>query len=192
MRDRLKLFLNELKHLGLIPIGFFYCMFMNLLLLLTGINDGSGALRDQELLALFAGREWLIFLINLVLGPFLEELLFRKLLYRKLFREKLGWKFLLSALLSTVAFAVLHLNIPQGIYAFFLGLILCLIMEKTGSLFACIFVHAAANLLTMLVDRIPALNSFVDAHRLPICIGAFVLCGASILYFLYPQKKRKG
>ena len=193
MTDRLNNLLRELKYLWLTPVGFFYCLFMNLLLLLIGVNDGSGALRDQALSEMFSNQEWMLLLINLVIAPILEELLFRKLLYQKLFREKLGVRVLFSALVSAAVFAVLHLNVPQGIYAFFLGLVLCETLEHTGSLAAAVFVHAAANLFTILVNRYEALNEFLYALRIPAMIAGLLifLLALGLFYQVYaPERLR--
>lgn len=77
-----------------------------------------------------------------LLGPFVEELVFRGLLYRAWERQ---WGWFAAALASSAVFAFMH---PSVYVAQFLGgLILVCAYRRTGSLRASILVHAVTNVL---------------------------------------------
>lgn len=76
------------------------------------------------------------------LGPFMEELLYRGVLYR-LWERQWGW--VAGALLSSVVFSIIH---PQNLVQTFLSAILyaCL-YRRTGSLWATTLCHSTYNFL---------------------------------------------
>jgi len=77
-----------------------------------------------------------------VIAPFAEEVLFRGYLYGKIKHYAPVW---LAIILSSVLFGVAHGAWNVGVDTFALGIILCLLREITGSLWASIFVHMAKN-----------------------------------------------
>ena len=85
-----------------------------------------------------------------ILPPLAEEILFRGFLFTG-FRT--AWKFLPAAIVTSVLFAVGHLQFGSGapllwvaaIDTFVLSLVLCYMREKTGSLWPSIFIHAIKN-----------------------------------------------
>ena len=79
--------------------------------------------------------------------PVAEELIFRGLTYGNM-RKHLGvWP---SAVLGGALFAVYHGNVMQMLYAFPMGVVLCLVYEKFKTIKAPIVLHCAANLSTIL------------------------------------------
>jgi len=84
----------------------------------------------------------LAFVALVVIAPFAEEVLFRGYLYGKIKHYAPVW---LAIILSSVLFGVAHGAWNVGVDTFALGIILCLLREITGSLWASIFVHMAKN-----------------------------------------------
>ena len=81
-------------------------------------------------------------LLSWFLGPVVEEIVFRGLLYRAFERQ---WGWLASMALTSVLFGLIH---PSRFVASTLGsVILVCVMRRTGSLRACIVVHMAYNAL---------------------------------------------
>ena len=78
-----------------------------------------------------------------VIAPIMEEIVFRKVLYKKISAYGSSVYMISSALF----FSLFHLNLSQSAYAFFLGLILAWIMYRTGKVIYPILFHFAANLL---------------------------------------------
>lgn len=89
----------------------------------------------------------------IVVGPIIEELIFRKLLLGKLL-EKYNNKALKPILYSSLAFGIVHFNVLQGIVAFGGGIILGLIYYHTKSIKASIFAHILNNLLVIVPDPV--------------------------------------
>lgn len=77
-----------------------------------------------------------------VLAPILEEMLFRGVLLRAFLGQQPRWA-AISA--SALFFGFAHLNIYQFALAFFLGLLLGWLYERSRSLIPCIALHAALN-----------------------------------------------
>lgn len=57
----------------------------------------------------------------------------------------------LIALITSLIFGFYHMNLFQGIYAFFMGLILSLAVQKTGSIFCGSVIHLTANSVSVLL-----------------------------------------
>lgn len=79
--------------------------------------------------------------------PFVEELVFRGLVYGKMRRL---FSFRAAAAVSAALFALYHGNIVQLVYAFPMGLLLAWSYECWGSLSAPVLLHIGANLLGIL------------------------------------------
>ncbi len=87
------------------------------------------------------GSEALKVLFIVLLGPFLEEILFRKLLIdrTRLFGEKN------AILFSALLFGLFHVNLFQFFYAFGIGLIFGYIYVRTGKVLYTWVIHAILN-----------------------------------------------
>ena len=138
--------------LAMIPAGV-GVLVLNLVILLPltfflGLGDPDAASSQNDALVTDGGTSFVEFLwlaIPLVvLAPFVEELLFRGLLYRSL-RGRVG--VVAAVILSALVFAVLHVVIPP---LFVMGIVLAILAERTGSLWPGIVLHATNNGLVVL------------------------------------------
>ena len=117
----------------------------------------SGWVRESPGLAVTA-----IVLVVVVFGPAVEELIFRGVVFNGLYRlgtwfatRSVGEDvpvmpygktiFALSALASSVLFALLHLEPVLLPMLLILAVILCYLFRRTGSLLPCIVAHATFN-----------------------------------------------
>lgn len=84
---------------------------------------------------------WML-VTTLVLAPFLEEMLFRGVV-----QEALTTKFgpLRGIPVAALIFGIVHINPPQALNAFFIGLVLGYIYYTTRSLIPVILIHAVNN-----------------------------------------------
>lgn len=82
------------------------------------------------------------FFVLSVVAPITEEVFFRGLMLRGFLKRYSEFK---SILISSILFALIHLNPYQIIAAFFIGLFLGWLFSRTGSLMLCILVHALHN-----------------------------------------------
>ena len=125
-------------------IGVFFPEFAN-------VNDAS-------LAAMASQGPVMLFVSTVVLVPLAEEVLFRSLIFGEMLPRSRWGAYLISAL----AFCAVHVTgyvglYPAGLLALcFLqylpaGLILALIYEKTGTIFAPVVIHTAVNLTAMML-----------------------------------------
>lgn len=89
----------------------------------------------------------------IIIGPIIEELIFRKILLGKLL-EKFSNKPIKAIVYSALIFGIVHLNIIQGVAAFGGGIILGLIYYYTKSIKATIFAHILNNFLIIIPNPI--------------------------------------
>ncbi len=84
----------------------------------------------------------------LVAAPFVEETLFRSLIYRRL---RLHFNSLTANLLQAVMFSISHFFFSGLLPLFFLGFILARLYEKNGCIFSCIIAHMFFNFCNLLI-----------------------------------------
>jgi len=89
----------------------------------------------------------LMFLTLVLLGPILEELLFRGIILDGYLKN---YSPLMSALVSGFLFALVHGNLTQGVGAFFMGLVVGLLYWRVRSLIFCILLHMLINFVAFL------------------------------------------
>lgn len=89
----------------------------------------------------------------IIIGPIIEELIFRKILLGKLL-EKFSNRPIKAIVYSALIFGIIHLNIIQGVAAFGGGIILGLIYYYTKSIKATIFTHILNNFLIIIPNPI--------------------------------------
>lgn len=90
---------------------------------------------------------WLKMLIMVIIGPLVEEFLFRRTLIDKLrpYGEKM------AVLFSALMFGLFHMSLTQFFYAFLLGLLFGYVYLKTGKLRYTAGLHMAVNFLGSVV-----------------------------------------
>ena len=127
--------------LTLLAFGMIYAYFNKLLFVGGDINNDLLFFRHSP-------QAFLVALQPFIIGPILEELVYRGVLMTSFFEKS---KFYLDCLLSAVMFSVAHL-FSYGVslevfknYAF-LGLILAILFRKTRSIYPSILVHMAWNI----------------------------------------------
>ena len=81
-------------------------------------------------------------IIIVLIGPFFEELIYRKLILDRIvsYGEKP------AIIFSALIFALVHINLYQFFYAFGLGLLLAYIYIRTGKLRYSLLIHVAINI----------------------------------------------
>jgi membrane protease YdiL (CAAX protease family) len=86
----------------------------------------------------------LIFLALVVVAPLFEEMMMRGFLFSKLRQYLPLWP---AAIIVSLLFAVAHGQVNVGIMTFILSMFNCRMREKTGSIWAGVFLHMAQNFL---------------------------------------------
>ncbi len=87
-----------------------------------------------------------LFLTLVILAPIIEEVFFRGFLLSAYEEQSIQHSIVWGALW----FALYHLNIHQGMYAFFLALILGAVMKRYSNIVVPILIHSGVNALSFL------------------------------------------
>lgn len=97
----------------------------------------------------------IIFITSCIVGPLLEEFLFRGIVYNKLKQFNPTMR---SIILTCLIFGLFHSNIVQIVYGFIFSFILIYVYEKYKNLKYPIIMHISANtivfLFTFIIDNI--------------------------------------
>jgi membrane protease YdiL (CAAX protease family) len=93
---------------------------------------------------------WVILIVAVILGPIVEELIFRKLMMDKfgIYGDRM------AIVVSAIAFGIFHGNFYQLFYATLLGLVLGYIYAKTSNILYPILLHMIINLWGSLVPML--------------------------------------
>lgn len=101
--------------------------------------------RFQEIEALMKQEPYfLIFLSVVTLGPIVEELIFRGLIFKEAEKIKNGW---FPVIVSAVLFGIFHLEFVQIVYTIIMGLVFGVIYQMTRSLVLVCYLHILNNLI---------------------------------------------
>lgn len=91
-----------------------------------------------------------------ILGPILEELIFRGIVYNRL---KQVTNIKKAMFFSSLIFALFHVDFSQICYAFFMGYLFVNIYEKYSSLKLSMIAHMSANIvITLFIAKIVSIN----------------------------------
>jgi membrane protease YdiL (CAAX protease family) len=141
-------------------LGFAAAYLLNLLA--AGLSSLLEALKGSELknpLSMLtndaSSSPLAMLLFAVVIGPLVEEIIFRHILFKKL----AGYGAKTYLFFSALVFALYHANLYQVFYAFALGLIFAFLTYRTGSIKASAVLHVLVNLvglgLPLLIARFP-------------------------------------
>ncbi|WP_440119961.1 lysostaphin resistance A-like protein [Paenibacillus sp. QZ-Y1] len=89
-----------------------------------------------------------LYIYSVTFSPIIEEYICRGIIFKKL-NSKFG--FAVSALVSSIVFAIPHFNLTAFIGYVFIGFIWCWYYKKSGSLLLPILSHALFNFTTILI-----------------------------------------
>lgn len=106
-----------------------------------------------------------------VLAPIGEELLCRGIILR--LAGKVSSKFWIANIIQAFAFSLIHANLVQGTYAFFIGLALGYIYGKYRRIWLCMLLHASINGMSTLIDSY--FNLYPEKYEMPVMIVHFII-----------------
>lgn len=133
-------------------LGFFLALFSQYVAAivenLLGIKPGSE--NTQNILSIIDIFP-LAMIVTSIIGPILEEIVFRKIIFGSLYRR---FNFLISALISSVIFAAAHMELEHIILYSAMGLTFAFLYVKTNRIIVPIFAHVTMNTLVVLVQLV--------------------------------------
>jgi len=122
-----------------------------------------------------------------IIGPFAEEVLFRGVIF---FRFRKVLPVLAAAFGSALFFAIYHGNLMQGLYAFIMGFVICLMMNYGGSFIYAYVFHVIANLISNLCQEYEYINNVVYSKP-GIILSMVYLVVAIILCYVFKDRLTK-
>ena len=141
----------------------------------------SGITQTNPVAEATSGSAWWINLIFIgILAPVLEELIFRRMLCRRLLPLGEGYAILFSALI----FGLCHGNFFQFFYAFATGLIFGLVYVKTGRTIYSMLYHVIINILGGVIA--PLIIARLDIDALNAALESVAASGYSDMSALTP------
>lgn len=133
----------------ILVFGAALCVCGNEIIALLGLAHNSQTYEEVKNV-LYAPPVPVQILASGFLIPVTEELIFRGLCFSPL-RDRLS--FWPAAVLSAALFGIYHGNLPQGVYAFLIGMAVAWLYEVSKTLLAPCLLHMSANLLSLLVTN---------------------------------------
>lgn len=137
---------------------------------LSDLLAGSQALENYgvHVSKLHQSSPIIVFILTVIIAPITEEIVFRGALFSSITR------FLnkpIAVIVTSLLFAIVHVDPVQMGYAFVLGVMLAFIRAETGRILPCIAMHFAFNLM----------NYFISGYIMPIWVAIVICCGGYAL-----------
>lgn len=124
---------------GLLVASYVIIIVHNALLFLLGVDT-----QGQAIIEMFAELDspiW-FFIVGAIFAPLVEEIFFRGFLFQG-FRQRYGW--ITAMLLSSLIFAVAHLDLVVLIPTFILGCVLAYVYQRSNSIWPGVVIHFLVN-----------------------------------------------
>jgi uncharacterized protein len=133
-------------------LGFFLALFAQyaaaIIENLLGIEMGSE--NTQQILGIIETFP-LAVLVTSIIGPILEEIVFRKIIFGALHKR---FHFFIAALISSVIFAIVHMEPVHILIYSSMGFSFAYLYVKTKTILVPIFAHVSMNTLVVLVQSV--------------------------------------
>ncbi len=111
-----------------------------------GITPGSD--NTQEILSIIK-QVPLMIIVSSIIGPILEEIIFRKIIFGSLYKR---FNFVISALISSVIFGLAHMELAHLLLYSAMGLTFAFLYVKTKRILVPIFAHVSMNTFVAVVQ----------------------------------------
>ncbi len=128
-----------------------------------------------------------------IMAPLFEELIFRfgfcllpDFILRKFFQIDLPW---LWILLSSFIFALTHMNIVQGVYAFIMGILFAFCLKKSGIWMISFLMHFAANLAVYTLELL-GVSWLLLTPVFAIAGGILGAAGLALFFRGFPREEK--
>lgn len=140
--------------------------------------------------SLLGGENFIITVISTgILVPFIEEIIFRGLIYNEL---KSCLPVSAAAVIQALLFGIYHMNLLQAIYAFLIGLALAYVVIKADSIWPAIVLHAGVNNTSTIMSRLISAETLYRYGILFSVISLIVLSVSLVLIWKKNKSSRDG
>lgn len=139
----------------------------------------------EEIVAVTSMFDIIVFMC--IIGPILEEILFRKILLNRL--SVYGSK--VAVFVTAYAFALIHGNLSQLLYAFVLGLIFGYVALRTGGIRYTIVLHMLINFCGSALPILCGLQNPQEVNQIVASIYGFSMIVVFVLSIIFIIKDKK-
>lgn len=115
---------------------------------MLGIKPGSE--NTQQILSLIE-QVPLVILVTSIIGPILEEIIFRKIIFGTLYKK---FNLVISSLISSVIFGLAHFEMEHILLYSAMGFSFAFLYVKTKRIIVPIFAHVAMNTLVVIFQSV--------------------------------------
>ena len=129
----------------------FYVLVIGFSILATYLLGSQTMSQEQEIgfkVTESAFELGIIFITLVIIAPLFEEMMMRGFLFGRLRKHLSLWP---SAVIVSMLFALAHGQINVGIMTFVLSMFSCRMREKTGTIWASIFLHMTVNFIAFCI-----------------------------------------
>ncbi|MDQ0157727.1 CPBP family intramembrane glutamic endopeptidase [Robertmurraya andreesenii] len=140
----------------------------------TWLGIELGSENTQQILSLIESFP-IVVLVSSVIGPILEEIVFRKILFGSLYKK---FNFFIAALISSIIFALAHMEPEHLLLYSAMGFTFAFLYIKTKRIIVPICAHVAMNTFVVLVQSVykeDIERIFREADKVQSFIGGFFL-----------------
>ncbi|MBM7614690.1 CPBP family intramembrane glutamic endopeptidase [Alkaliphilus hydrothermalis] len=170
-----------------VPVGIgmvFINGFLLSLIQKTEVMDDAFSKHIDLMEQLLSGSPILLYLAVAIAAPFIEEIIFRGLILKEL-RKNLSIKW--AIVIQAILFALYHMQLVQGIYTFFMGILLGLVCVWFKSIWPAIIIHLFNNLISVILSRMTNVE-ILNKLEIPILI---VSLGVLVSVVIYAHRNRE-
>jgi uncharacterized protein len=144
-------------------IGIFFVYATNYL---TGVLDqivfkASAESENTKLIMELAKMSPYVILVIVIVGPILEEIIFRKIIFGQLYKKTNFW---IAGIVSSLLFAFAHVDGHIIIYGS-IGLVLSFLYWKTKRIVVSMVAHASMNAVVVLISFSPAIQKMIEEEQ---------------------------
>lgn len=140
---------ETIKYLG---FGVLFNLMISFILhIVNGIIPTSANLELEAMTnTIMSGNFFIVLLSVGILGPIVEELVFRYGVFKQL--SKINYLFAL--IISSCLFGIMHMNLVQSTYAMLLGFLFAFVYYKTNNLIYPILLHIGINSSSVIASKL--------------------------------------
>lgn len=176
---------------------------LNNLMAMTVLEKISEGYQEVER-NFFAGSVLFELLGACLLTPILEEMLYRSVIYGRLYDIMVPYKVadtevkkkrnrnnrILTVIFTALIFGVMHMNLVQFVYATILGIMLSWFVETSGHLFGAVIAHVGANLVSVLRVETPMFD-WMEKSKTAFIVSTIIFVVAAVILLGINWKRSK-
>ena len=162
--------------------------FMNFMLSILPIPEDLTGNLENGMQTLTSYPFWQAILANAIFVPIIEEVVFRGYIFNRL--EK-AMPSIVAALISSAAFGIAHGGLVWAVWAFALGMIICVVRIKSGSIIPGIIFHIIMNTYAMVVSYFPVLDKLTKGGMIALTVIGGLMMAVYIAGILTDKENGK-